>query len=54
MLADAVAQLIVGQAECAGSLPLVPAMLAQCVRKYRALMRIDRRTQILNAVEMRR
>ena len=52
MLADAVAQLIVGQAKRPRGLALVPAMFAERGLENRPLVRIDRRAQILDRIEI--
>ena len=54
VLLYAMAQLIVTQPQRLGCLPLVPAMLAQRMLHYGALMRIHGRTQIVHMIEIRR
>ena len=54
MLLNAMAQLIVRQAQRLGRLPLVPAMLAQSMLDNCPLMRIDRTAQIVDCIERRR
>ena len=54
MLADAVAQLIIGEAERARGLALVPAMPPERVFEDRPLVVVDRGAQILDRLEIGR
>ena len=54
VLANAVAQLVIGQPERPGGLALVPAMLSEGMGQNRAFVRIDCRAQILDGIEVDR
>lgn len=54
MFLDAMAQLVISQAQRLGRLPLVPAMFAQRMLHNGAFMRINRSAQIIHGIQIRR